>query len=303
MRRLRDECREELGGGGCSLMVFGDGALRTRLMVIAGEPSAEDERKVRLLSGHTGTIMEKMLRAHGGLAGVYTCALWKWKGADGGFEARRAPPRSKAGQAFAAALAEHGRWLERQIETVRPRLLLALGEQPTRYLVSRYGDEAARAEVAAGRRGQLIESVNAHPLNINMRGFQCVLVPTAEPAKALRCRVDHQAIEAACLALARHNTAGVVTMDRFLQPVARPAPADPSVAREDALLAAARAVSRVSGSRGDEEDETETTPPPPPPGAGCKSTPRCAEKRRRPPGAGAGAGEPTAKRMCIGPGE
>jgi len=125
LRALVESCR------GCGLgatrrrPVFGEGAPSGRLMLIGEAPGGEEDLAGRPFAGAAGRLLDNMLRAVGfDRAEVYIADLVKCR-----------PPEDREPlPAEAEACAVH---LKRQIELVRPGILLALGRFAARHLLGK----------------------------------------------------------------------------------------------------------------------------------------------------------------------
>ncbi len=116
----------EIAVGGCSICpelaaqrsrtVFGVGARGAQWMLVGAAPGAEEDRLGEPFVGRAGKLLDNMLRALGlQRQGVYIANVLKCR-----------PPRNRAPRPEEAAACRQ--YLDRQIELVQPRVILALGQ-------------------------------------------------------------------------------------------------------------------------------------------------------------------------------
>lgn len=126
IQELRDLClqchrcglRENVRG-----VVFGEGNEKARLMLVGEAPGGEEERLGRPFVGAAGKLLDKILVAAGfQREEVYITNIAKCRP-----PGNRNPKREEADQCFI--------YLIRQIELIKPQLIVCLGALATRYLV------------------------------------------------------------------------------------------------------------------------------------------------------------------------
>jgi uracil-DNA glycosylase len=145
-------CRLHEGRG---TVVFGEGSDRSGLVFVGEGPGFEEDRQGRPFVGKAGKLLDKMIQALGfGRGDVYICNVVKCRPPDN---------RTPLADEMEACLP----FLFRQIETLKPRLLCALGACASQALVGR---SAPISQI----RGKLL----------SWRGFP--LICTYHPAYLLR---------------------------------------------------------------------------------------------------------------------
>lgn len=133
-------------------VVPGMGDRAAQVMFVGEGPGAEEDRQGLPFVGAAGKLLDAMLAAIGLSrdAGVYIANTVKCR-----------PPRNRTPEA--AEMAACRPYLERQIELVRPRLLVALGRPAAQVLL---GDAEVRINAARGklfRHGETPVLVSYHP--------------------------------------------------------------------------------------------------------------------------------------------
>lgn len=102
-------------------VVFGEGNPDARLMLIGEGPGAEEDRTGRPFVGQAGQLLDQILAAVGlSRDMVYIANVVKCR-----------PPGNRNPEPDEVAQCEH--WLLEQIKTVRPQLLVTLGNVPTQW--------------------------------------------------------------------------------------------------------------------------------------------------------------------------
>ncbi|HET6468191.1 MAG TPA: uracil-DNA glycosylase [Geminicoccaceae bacterium] len=119
------------GFDGCPLkatatrLCFADGNRAARVMLIGEAPGAEEDRQGRPFVGTSGQLLDRMLAAIGlGRGEVYITNTIFWR-----------PPGNRA--PTAAEIATCQPFLERQIELLRPAVLVLVGGSAARALLGR----------------------------------------------------------------------------------------------------------------------------------------------------------------------
>jgi DNA polymerase len=103
--------------------VFGVGAVDTDICFVGEAPGADEDRLGEPFVGAAGQLLNRILAACGlKREEVYICNILRCR-----------PPGNRQPQADEAANCRE--YLERQIELVRPKVLVALGGSATRYLL------------------------------------------------------------------------------------------------------------------------------------------------------------------------
>jgi DNA polymerase len=131
-------CRACARCEGRKVVVVGEGQGTSGLMVVATEPSEIEERAGGPLKGAPGEMLDRMLenvlqlrRAQCYVTTVLHCRA----------------PKAESAQQRAASVRACMANLEREVAVVRPRVIMALGEFPTRVLVG----EGVAFEAALGK--------------------------------------------------------------------------------------------------------------------------------------------------------
>ncbi len=104
-------------------LVFGEGNEDASLMFVGEAPGAEEDRQGRPFVGRAGELLDRMISAlelH--RQDVYIANILKSRPPDN----RTPTPKETA---------NCGPWLERQIDLVRPKVIVTLGAVPTKYLL------------------------------------------------------------------------------------------------------------------------------------------------------------------------
>lgn len=139
-------------------IVFGEGAVNAALFLVADGPSPEDDLSGTPFNGEAGALLDKMLAAITlSRKEIYISSLVKCRVPDG---------RSAATPEEAAACLP---FLLRQIETVNPKIVCAMGPLATRTLL---GVEHPLIRM----RGRF------HPLRSGNGGKKTLVLPTFHPA-------------------------------------------------------------------------------------------------------------------------
>ncbi len=102
-------------------VVFGEGNFSARILVVSDSPSEDDDLAARPFSGHLGRLLDKIFES-GGIPreSVYTTLISKC------FNPEESEPEVQS--RTCADL-----WLEREIETLNPSIIIPLGAAATQY--------------------------------------------------------------------------------------------------------------------------------------------------------------------------
>jgi uracil-DNA glycosylase len=154
--------------------VFGEGDSRARCMLVGEQPGDQEDRRGHVFVGPAGAVLDRALEA----AGLDRSTLYitnavkhfKWQLKPRGKRRMHKTPAQREVDACHA-------WLERELATVRPQLVIALGSTAARALLG-------RGATVGGYRGRIVhgESLPA-------------LIVTVHPSFVLR--VPHEGREAA----------------------------------------------------------------------------------------------------------
>ncbi len=128
--RTLDELREKLRAfEGCGLkatatqLVFADGNPKAEIMIVGEAPGAEEDRVGRPFVGRAGQLLDKMLAAIGlNRENVYIANVVPWR-----------PPGNRTPTPLETAACLP--FIRRQIELVRPKILVCLGAASTQTLL------------------------------------------------------------------------------------------------------------------------------------------------------------------------
>jgi len=149
--------------------VPGEGSATAQVMLVGEAPGASEDEQGRPFVGRAGRLLDELLGEAGLERGeVYITNVVKAR-----------PPGNR--DPTAAEVAHHRPWLERQLELIRPRVIIPVGRH-------------ALAHFAPGRK---VTEVHGAPLEQDGRR----LVPWLHPAAALRSRSLREAVVADARAL------------------------------------------------------------------------------------------------------
>ena len=113
-------------------VVFGEGDANAALMFIGEGPGAEEDRTGRPFVGRSGQLLDKMIGAMGlQRKQVYIGNIVKLRAAEHDLETGRPKDRPPT----LAEVALNIPWLHRQIEIIRPKVIVTLGLPAIRHLV------------------------------------------------------------------------------------------------------------------------------------------------------------------------
>ena len=150
-------------------LVPGEGARDADVLLIGEAPGASEDLEGRPFVGRSGRLLDELLGEAGlARADVFITNVVKAR-----------PPGNR--DPTAAEVAHHRPWLERQLELIRPRVIIPVGRH-------------ALAHFAPGRK---VTEVHGAPLEQDGRR----LVPWLHPAAALRSRALREAVVADARAL------------------------------------------------------------------------------------------------------
>jgi uracil-DNA glycosylase family protein len=158
--------------------VFGEGPPRAAVMLVGEQPGDREDLAGRPFVGPAGRMLERAL-AEAGLdrAELYvTNAVKHFKNAPRGKRRIHKKPSD-------AEIDACHRWLERELELVDPRLIVALGATAARALFG-------RATPVERNRGCLLERAGSAPVLITVHPSSLLRVPEEYKAAAYRRFVD-----------------------------------------------------------------------------------------------------------------
>lgn len=140
-------------------VVFGDGDPRAAVMFVGEAPGAEEDRVGRPFVGPAGELLDRMIESVGlSRGGVYIGNLIKVR-----------PPENRTPRPDECEAC--GPWLLAQVAAIRPRVVVALGATPAKYLL----------QTSTG-----ITRLRGCRSDIRIGSFQVPVVPTFHPAYVLR---------------------------------------------------------------------------------------------------------------------
>ncbi|MCP4833885.1 MAG: uracil-DNA glycosylase [Phycisphaera sp.] len=140
-------------------VVFGEGDPRAAVMFVGEAPGAEEDRLGRPFVGPAGELLDRMIDAVGLSRGdVYIGNVIKVR-----------PPENRTPRPDECELC--GPWLLAQVAAIRPRVVVALGATPTKYLL----------RTSAG-----ITRLRGCRADIRIGSFAVPVVPTFHPSYVLR---------------------------------------------------------------------------------------------------------------------
>ena len=156
LREQAAGCRECPLGFHATQTVWGEGDLQAPLMLVGEQPGDQEDRQVRPFVGPAGQLLERALETLGWprerlyVTNAVKHFKYEWRGS------RRM--HKTPGQREAAACLH---WLESEIDTVRPRAIVALGATAARSLLQR--------TVAVTReRGQWLRRADGRPVLVTL---------------------------------------------------------------------------------------------------------------------------------------
>lgn len=104
-------------------VVFGEGNLEPKIMIVGEGPGADEDATGRPFVGKSGQLLDKILGAVNlARADIYIGNMVKCR-----------PPANRAPEPDEVLACN--RWLEPQLALLRPQVILTLGNTPTRYLL------------------------------------------------------------------------------------------------------------------------------------------------------------------------
>lgn len=140
-------------------VVFGDGDPHATVMFVGEAPGAEEDRVGRPFVGRAGELLDRMIDSVGlSRDGVYIGNIVKVR-----------PPENRTPRPDECEAC--GPWLLAQVAAIRPRVVVALGATPAKYLL----------QTSTG-----ITRLRGCRADIRIGSFQVPVVPTFHPAYVLR---------------------------------------------------------------------------------------------------------------------
>ena len=174
LRAEADRCRRCPLYGPATQLVFGEGPADARLMFVGEQPGDQEDRAGRPFVGPAGQIFDAAL-AQAGVdrnQSYVTNAVKHFKFRPEG--KRRIHERPNVGEI------NHCRWwLKREIELVKPELIVALGATAARSLTG-------RSLPIAASRGQVFESLEGVPVLVTIHPSYLLRLPDAETSEGER---------------------------------------------------------------------------------------------------------------------
>lgn len=147
-------------------VVFGSGPANAELMIISEAPGFNEDQKGVPFVGAAGELLNKLLEMAGlKREELYICNILKCRPVTSNLENR--PPRPEEIEACTP-------YLDRQIEIVKPKLIVTLGRYATSYILSKLGYSFRSMAGVHGKifRGHLFNNA-------------VTVIPTYHPAAAL----------------------------------------------------------------------------------------------------------------------
>ena len=145
--------------------VFGEGGSRARCMLVGEQPGDQEDRQGHVFVGPAGAVLDRALKAAGfersSLYITNAVKHFKWE------------PRGKRRMHKTPAQREIDachQWLERELATVRPKLVIALGATAARALLG-------RAVKIGDYRGRIITGESLPPLLVTVHPSFVLRVP------------------------------------------------------------------------------------------------------------------------------
>ena len=129
LKEFSELCKAIKSCNSCKLDVTplcGEGNLNARIMLIAQSPGEKENLNHRMFIGPSGKVLDKLLK----LAGVSREEIYMTNLIKCHLPHNRKPKEKE--------IQTCGRWLEKEIELIKPEILVPLGFFATRYLFKRY---------------------------------------------------------------------------------------------------------------------------------------------------------------------
>jgi DNA polymerase len=171
-----NRCRRCPLHGPATQLVFGEGPSSARLMFVGEQPGDQEDRSGRPFVGPAGQIFDAALTQAGldRTQSYVTNAVKHFKFRPEG--KRRIHERPNVGEI------NHCRWwLKREIELVKPDLIVALGATAARSLTG-------RALPITASRGQIFESLEGVPVLVTIHPSYLLRLPDPEATERERVR-------------------------------------------------------------------------------------------------------------------
>ena len=157
-------------------VVFGAGPANAELMIVSEAPGFNEDQKGVPFVGAAGELLNKLLKMAGlKREELYICNILKCRPVTSNLENR--PPRSEEVEACS-------RYLDRQIEIIRPKLIVTLGRHSASYILPKIGHPFRSMVGVHGKtfRGRLFNNA-------------VTVIPTYHPAAVLYNPKYRDAIE------------------------------------------------------------------------------------------------------------
>src|SRR3989344_6973036 len=144
--------------------VIGEGSHSAKIMFIGEAPGESEAKTGRPFCGAAGKILDELIESIDlKRADVYITNVVKDR-----------PPNNR--DPLPSEIAVYGPFLERQIEIIRPKVIVTLGRFSTRYILEKFG----LPEVS-----QSISILHGKAINAKVGFGPCVIVPLYHPAVVL----------------------------------------------------------------------------------------------------------------------
>lgn len=142
--------------------VPGVGTLRAKVMLIGEAPGYHEDMQSMPFVGHAGRILDQLLTRAGLSRGdVYVSNILKCR-----------PPNNQ--DPTSAEMQACTPYLRRQLNLLRPRLVVAMGRFATTFMAAE-----------AGKQFTSISKMHGNPFDVMLREHRIVVFPTFHPAAAL----------------------------------------------------------------------------------------------------------------------
>jgi|TARA_Y100000310_G_scaffold344518_1_gene457706 DNA polymerase len=144
-------------------LVFGKGNSESEIMFIGEAPGAKEDDQGEPFVGKAGKNLDDLLGKVGlSLEKVYIANILKYR-----------PPENR--DPLPEEIEEHGKWLVKQIQTIKPKVVCSLGNYATKFFLA--GGDVNLMKVQEG-----ITKLHGKVRRIKFNGVEITLVPLFHPA-------------------------------------------------------------------------------------------------------------------------
>lgn len=165
LESVERECKE----AGMSLkegaknLVFGKGFVESEIMFIGEAPGAREDEQGEPFVGKAGKNLDGLLEKVGlSLDDIYVANILKYR-----------PPENR--DPLPEEIQEHGHWLVKQIEVIKPKVVCSLGNYATKFFLS-------NGDVNLMKKQEGITKLHGKVRRIRFMGVDIILIPLFHPA-------------------------------------------------------------------------------------------------------------------------